>query len=329
MFQRVLVPLDGSHRAEQALPVAAQIARASGGTVLLLQAVRQPTDLIPIPAAEPGAIRKIIEADLEESRNYLESITNLSSMTGIRTETKVILGHPAATILSVVDDQNIDLVVMCSHGYTGMKRWVLGSIAEKVAHRSPVPVLMLREDDPGLASRHLTTRGPLRVLVPLDGSTHAITAIAPAAQLIAALSAPAQGSLHLTQVVILPPLEETSYSERETILQEAGQYLSSVAEQIRAGHLAPPVTDLKLSVTWSVTIDNDIAEGIVRVAEIGEAGKNAQTFNGCDIIAMATHGLGGQAQWTMGSVTERVLLATRRPLLIVRPAGMLDKGTPT
>ncbi len=319
MFQRILVPLDGSPRAERALPVAARLAQASGGTVVLLRVVGLPTAIVPIPAPYPGTLRAIIDADLAEARNSLGTLMKRSNLSGVHTEIEVIEGPTAATILAVTEAQHIDLIVLCSHGYTGFKRWVLGSVAEKVARYAPVPVLLLRAGGPALVGAPPRAEGPLRALVPLDGSARAKEAIVPAAQLIAALSAPGHGALHLTRVVVLPESAKTSQSEREAITHEARQYLISTVQQMREGLVASPVPSLKLAITWSVTIDDDSAAGILRVAEEGEDAQGAGELGRSEVIAMATHGYSGYERWAMGSVTERVLSGTKLPLLIVRP----------
>ncbi len=116
-----------------------------------------------------------------------------------------------------------------------------------------------------------------------------------------------------------------SQTEREAILLQVKQNLSATVEEM----LAAPGRDHRLSVTWSVTIDDDIAAGIVRMAENGEDVEGGGAFDGCDVIAMATHGYSGLQRWTVGSITERVLHATRLPLLIVRPTDMREKGHET
>jgi nucleotide-binding universal stress UspA family protein len=237
----------------------------------------------------------------------------------VHTEPVVIVGQPAVVILSVVEKQHCDLIVLCSHGYTGMKRWVLGSVAEKVAHLAPVPVLVLREGGPTFVGTPPHAEGPLRALIPLDGSARAKAAIVPAAQLIAALSAPGPGALHFTRVVVLPDAEQISRREREAIMHRAKQYLSATVEHIREGLVASPVADLKLALTWSVTIDDDSASGIIRVAEDGEDTLGIGACDGSDLIAMATDG------GATGSIVRRVLCETRLPLLIVRPSDVLDK----
>jgi nucleotide-binding universal stress UspA family protein len=319
MFQRILVPLDGSTRAEQALPVAARLAHASSGTIVFLRVVYLPNQFVSYLDLEPMATQAVIDTQLEEAKNYLDHLARSNDLSNVHTETEVMVGQPAVNILSAVDTRNIDLVVLCSHGYTGMTRWVLGSVAEKVAHHSPVPVLLLREAKPLLAGLHLNGVSTLRALIPLDGSVLALSAIAPAAQLVTAVSAPGAGALHLTQVVVMPGRGEISHTERETILQQAKQNLSATVEEMRAGLIAAPGIDHRLSVTWSVTIGDDIAAGIARMAENGEDVEGVGVFEGCDIIAMATHGYSGLQRWAVGSITERVLHATRLPLLIVRP----------
>jgi nucleotide-binding universal stress UspA family protein len=325
MFRNILVPLDGSSRAERVLPVAARLAQAFGGTVMLLRVVRFSTEFVPYPEAEPWTIRTINNADLAGALNYLEHVTSVSSLSDVHTETIVSEGQAADTILSVVETYHSDLIVMCSHGYTGFKRWVLGSVAEKVAHHAPVPVLLLREGGPALVGTPPHAEGPLRALIPLDGSARAKAAIVPAAQLIAALSAPGPGALHFTRVMVLPDAEQISQSEREARMHKAKEYLSATVEHIREGLVARPVADLKLVLTWSVTLADDIAQGILREAEDGEETAGIGDSDGADLIAMATHGYGGLQRWAMGSITERVLHATRLPLLIVRPLDMLDK----
>ena len=234
-------------------------------------------------------------------------------------------GEAAANILSAVDARHIDLIVMSSHGYTDMARWVMGSVAEKVARYAPVPVLILREGKPLLSGLDVTEGGALRALVPLDGSVRAEAAIAPAAHLIAALSAPGRGALHFTRVVVMPDVETISHTEREVLLQKAMQNLRATVEEIREGLVTDYGADLKLSMTWSVTIDDDIAAGIVRMAENGEGAEGAGVFGRCDVIAMATHGYSGFQRWALGSITERVLHATQLPLLIVRPPDVIAR----
>lgn len=330
MFRRVLVPLDGSDRAERAILTAARIARSTGGSVVLLRVVSTSIEFWPYMAPQPTLAQAIIDADLEEASKYLASVTALPELNGVSTETMTLYGPTAATILSVAYSHDVDVIVMCSHGYTGVTRWIMGSVAEKIARHSAVPVLILREGGPIPVGPHTDGR-PFRVLVPLDGSTRAKAAIEPAATLASILAAPGRGALHLVRVV-KPHVGETTLTpeqregEQQQGVQKAKKYLSSTVEHIREGLTAHSVKDLDLTITWSVAVDTDVASAIMRVAENGEDAEGAGVFGGCDVIAVATHGYGGLQRWAMGSVTERVLNAAKLPMLIVRPSDMVDKS---
>jgi nucleotide-binding universal stress UspA family protein len=332
MFQRILVPLDGSARAERALPLAVRLAQASSGSIVLFRALSYPPELVSYMTFEPIAISPFVNIERAKAKGYLDRIAQTSLLSGIRVETEAVVGDIAPAILSAIDEHHSDLVVMSSHGYTGMKRWVMGSIAEKIARLSPVPVLMQRDEASDLASV-LTPDGAFQALIPLDGSERAEEAIVPAGQLVAALSAPGRGSLHLLCVVVMPAKDLNGYSAGEVILQAVQGYIKATLKSLRSGQLANSLHGLGLSFSASITIDSDIAAGIARVAESGESAGSGDILEGADsvhpsqLIAMATHGYGGLQLLTMGSVTGRTLLATRLPLLIVRPPDMKGKMT--
>ena len=317
MFERILVPLDGSSRAEQALPPAARIARASGGSVILLQVVSPPIDYGGGLMQTPLMTEQVIEAELAMALGYLDRIAKARELEEIETTSEVMFGLPAQDILATAESRSVDLIVMCSHGRTGFTRWVLGSVAQKIARHCPVPVLVLREgrllplESPPDAARHLSA------LVPLDGSPLAEAALVPAANLVAALCDPAAGALHLMQVVkqLSTTADEGFITQlNEETVERAKAYLMSVEERLQAG-----LKDCKLTISWSVALDADAADAIIGMAEQGEEEEGAEGLGGCDLIAMSTHGRSGLERWVMGSVMERVLGATKLPMLIVRP----------
>ncbi len=320
MFHRILVALDGSQRAEQALPIAARLARASQGALVLVRAVSS----LAVLALSPDtmmAYQRASEAELEEAKVYLKYVANLNSIAGIHVETRVIEDHAAAAILSVA--RSVDLIVLCSHGYTGMKRWMVGSVAEKVLRHAAVPVLLLHEDGPALVDASTRTDGSIHAFIPLDGSERAKAAIFPTVQLMSALVSPGSGTLNLTLAAVLPVNKKIHAVERENIVYEAKQYLSVTTEQTREEMAVILTANLKFSVTWLVTSDEDIAEGIGYLAEESQDIEEPGTKSS-ELIAMTTHGYNGMRRWTMGSITERVLHSTRLPVLIVRPADMMS-----
>src|SRR5436305_8422167 len=146
MFNRILVPLDGSSRAEQALPIAARIARKSAGSVLLLR-VFTTLHNFAMSGMESAmySLEDAMKAERAEVNNYLARIATSDVLEGIGTVPIIAEGSPALHVLMEAKDHEADILVMCSHGDTGLKRWLLGSVAEKVIRHSPIPVLVLRE----------------------------------------------------------------------------------------------------------------------------------------------------------------------------------------
>src|SRR5579863_7010269 len=130
MFQHILVPLDGSKRAERALPVAARIARASHGSVTLLRVVEVPMVYWPSYVLDSTMVETVMDTTLAAAKNYLTSVAQIPELAEVTTEQVVLLGSAASAILAVARSSHADLIVLCSHGYTGMTRWVMGSVAE-------------------------------------------------------------------------------------------------------------------------------------------------------------------------------------------------------
>ena len=141
MFQRILVPLDGSTRAEQALPVAARLAQASGGSLVLLQVVS--------------------ETERTQATDYLNTVATSASLAGIKTHSEVQCGVPDQGILKAVQADNVDLIIMCSRGRTGFKRWALGSVSHKLAHETTIPLLVLHESEAEPSLLRTTAAHPL------------------------------------------------------------------------------------------------------------------------------------------------------------------------
>jgi nucleotide-binding universal stress UspA family protein len=319
MFQHILVPLDGSPRAEQALLVAARLARASGGRITLLRVVDITNTCIPSLSLEPVVVQSIIEGDRDEANSYMEGIAQEEILRDIPTQKFVLVGQVAPVILGAADRYHPDVIVINSHGRTGFSRWMLGSVAEKVAHHATIPVLLLRDSKPMLKGFYPDEELPFRILVPLDGSPLAEAAIAPSIDLAKALAPPHAGALHLAQIVMSQDTENSYASEKEAMKEQAKDYLANLVKHLHDRNASKTLIEEELAITWSVSIDDDIASGIERVAQGGENIVGAGVFGKCQAIAMATHGRSGIQRWTMGSITERVLHTTTFPILIVRP----------
>ncbi|HEU5367880.1 MAG TPA: universal stress protein [Ktedonobacterales bacterium] len=318
MFTRMLVPLDGSERAEQALAVAARLARALDSTLILVRVVQPPIQPATSLAPPLDVEGRILSEELDEATRYLAQIAQRSELAGLKHERESLVGYPSEMILEAVHASRADVIILCSHGRTGLLRWMLGSVAQRIVHQASVPVLVLQQQGPMLLS---DTQRPLRVLAPLDGSWLAEAALAPAVTLVSALAPQGQGSVHLVQVVRPPGDAEarqpasSGASTREAGLLEAEDYLRRVAEQLNNG----PLASLRVQITWTTIANKDVAGTLVDLAKRGKAAQGTGGVGGFDLIAMATHGRGGLHRWVMGSVTERVLSVSRVPMLVIRP----------
>ncbi|HEV2460975.1 MAG TPA: universal stress protein, partial [Ktedonobacterales bacterium] len=303
----ILVPLDGSFRAEQALPVAARLARATGGSLLLVRVVNPPIDYSGGLAPVPLMTDQILESEMAGATDYLTAVAARPALSGIEIMTEVLYGFPGQQLIESIEAHGTDLVVLCSHGRTGLSRWALGSVAHTLVHQSAAPVLILRQE--GTPARVEAARS-IRTLVPLDGSPLAEAALAPAAALTAALAAPHRGALRLVQVVkaFQSKAEEGLVSElNEEARRLAHSYLATAAQRMES-----TVAGRALAVSFSVELASDVASTLLGAAE--QEGPDR-----CDVIAISTHGRGGLERWVMGSVTQRLLDTTRLPMLIVRP----------
>lgn len=314
MFKRLLVALDGSVRAEQAIPFAARLARVAGGSILFLRVVDSLHELGIYTALSGVYLQDMLEKDRASATAYLEGITSLRELADIEKRSMVVSGLPASTILDVIQSENIDAVVLCSHGYTGFKRWTLGSVAQKVARLSTVPLVLLREGHTQLRER---LGSSARILVALDGSSFAEAALLPAAQLAKSLSVPEEGEVHLFHLTHRPTYDdEQTYRHlgfdvnlRDAIHEKAEVYLQSLRGTILA---AVPGVD----VTCAAEESDDVADGLLEHAAFVDEPGGQPAY---DLLALTTHGRSGLQRWMLGSVTERVLAGSTLPLLIVHP----------
>jgi nucleotide-binding universal stress UspA family protein len=320
MFERIFVPLDGTEHAELALPVAARIAHATGGTLILVNVVLPPVEYGMSTVDQTIELYpKEQEARIERAFAYLDEMLDRygPDLVGIKTETTVTSGPTSPAFFEEARLRHVDLIVLCSRGETGLNRWLFGSLAQQAVRHSPVPVLVLNEDGDVPPFAHQERL--LRVLVPLDGSALSEVALEPTIRFVAALAGSTQVALHLLEVMNIPfPYGQTrAFSHVDKMMQQeetqkAQNYLHEVANRLLA-HLP---TELNLTITSSVVVSTDVAKAIRAEAEPAEEELRTEPY---DLIALATHGRGGLQRLLMGSVTEHLLGATRLPLLIVRP----------
>jgi nucleotide-binding universal stress UspA family protein len=321
-LKRILVPLDGSLFAESALRVAVGIAHASDGTILLLRVIGTPGTFTPYMynsdmAQSPQVEHDLIEIEQENAETYLAEIARSDMLAGIEVETTIIAGSAGLTILDTAKEENVDLIVMSSHGETGLKRLALGSVAQYVSRHSPVAVLVLRGDESVPFSATPDPKHPshsITALVALDGSELAEASLEPAAYVVAALATPARGILVLSTVAN-KQADRAKHGSVEFMRDEAKKYLIGIGERLQGSDIGK----LNLAIEWSIEESKDVANALIEAAESGKIIESSCELSGCDLIAIATHGRGGLQRLMAGSVTEDVLGSTNLPMLIVRP----------
>src|SRR5260370_34452885 len=274
MFRRILVPLDGLGRGEQGVSIAVRIGRGSGGSVMLLHVLMATRELGPY-LGQSALQHEVIDAAIADATTYLSKAAQAHSLAGVETKVALLSGPEALTILNTAKEQQSDLIIIASHGAPGCKRWALGSVTQKVARESPVPVLVLRDRGTVPSSAYPDKTRPLHTVaavVALDDSQLAEAAILPAANLVAALAAPATGSLHLTRVVQRPSVDailsgraRMDPQQRDQTSSEAIEYLCKRADDLRASL----GVDLNLAITSSMALDTTVANHITRAPQPG------------------------------------------------------------
>ena len=144
MYHTILVPLDGSKRAETILPHVEELAQRNDVKVIFLRVITHPDPIFDIPP-DPQSYEK----RLKEAKHYLAVWRGNFHQKGIDAEIRVGYGHVVATIISVANHTNADLIAMASHGRTGLPRVFYGSVAAGVLHRVDRPLLLIRSSDNG------------------------------------------------------------------------------------------------------------------------------------------------------------------------------------
>ena len=146
MFQKILVCLDGSKLAEQILPYAAEQATRFGSSLVLFQVVSlasvpTPTGIESIPVAVPNDQLADAEA---AAKDYLDSLALPLREKGLKVQCATMIGHPAESIVSHAEENGFDLVALATHGHSGLRRLVFGSVADYVIRKAGLPILLIK-----------------------------------------------------------------------------------------------------------------------------------------------------------------------------------------
>ncbi len=307
VYHSILVPLDGSPFAEHALPCACEIARRVSATLHLVHIHTLSTTPIYIEGY-PVIDENLASLSREHERMYLEQVK--ARLTEIHSEIEIIVEVLDRSLENIVNEsvgaflaahlieQQVDLVVMTTHGHGGLVRFWLGSVADSLVRLTSVPILLVRptETPPDFAHPPLFQQ----VLVPLDGSALSEQILEPTLAL---------GALLPTEYMLLRIVEplyvdynlitHTDTLDKEAI-QAAQSYLDTLAQRLRSKNLAVS-TQVMLAQNPAVVI-------------LEQAQRRADT-----LIAMATHGRSGVRRLLIGSIADKVLRGAETAVLVYRP----------
>lgn len=288
MFERILVPLDGTAESNVALPIARTLARQTGGSITLLQVVSDPFSL---------GERMVFD----EATEALAQVAHELSAGGIHVEVVVRRGEVVHELLRQSRIQAADLIVMRTHGRAGLGRAVLGSTTQRVLSESGVPVLVLRS-----GGRRVTRIR--RLLVPLDGSPGGACALDTAVGLAKATGAAIKLVQDAVPVTVSAyagyPYGGLSYFDpawHVEALASARTYLDGIASSLSTSGV---------DVEFEACQAPDVAETIVAVADRTPT----------DVIVMSTQALMGPARALLGSVADAVVRSAHCPVLLVHRA---------
>ena len=283
MYSKILVPLDGSELAEQALSHAEGIAKRFNGEAILL------TTFVPGDRLE------------HPLKSYMEEKVEELQSSGIKASPLYVQGDAATAIIDFAESNNIGLIILTTHGCTGDRCWPLGSISSKVLQRSHVPTLLIRPGQPGTAPVEKDLR---KILIALDGSPIAEVII----PYVEGLIKGADSELVLLMIIepiVLPHM--ATYRDHEKFHDE----LMARAEKEAETYLSKIESDLR---NKGIKVSSALMQGKPNQAILQYAEDNSIT-----LIALTTHGYSGISRWVYGSVASHIIEGSPKPVLLVRP----------
>lgn len=289
----ILVPLDGSELSEGALPYAVAVARALGERIVLLTTWEGTES--EFGSAFPSLAVEVEQKAREHFGAYLQGVQ--SRLDGVQSEAVVRSGEASAEILRAAADTGARLIVVSTHGRSGIGRWLYGSVAGHILRHADVPVLAV---GPHVLEKKRAAAEFKHLMVPLDGSALSESAIAPAQLLASKLSA----RMSLVRVV---PWAVQAYPYT---LPDA--YVPQVDQELEAG--AKAYLREKEKAVQGVQVAAFVVRGPIADGLLDFIDKES-----VDLAVITTHARGGLARMALGSVADRMLQGNA-PVLMIRPS---------
>ncbi len=298
MYDKILIPLDGTLRAEQALQLVQRF--FIDAELILLETTGNTTQPFPVyGAGVHGYIEPLPEAKKARNDEYVATVADSARTWANKVRGYSLIGPADIKIVEIAEEEDVDLIVMVTHGYDGLDRLLFGSVTQKVIRDAPCPVLAVRDGEL-----------PEHMLIALDGSEFAESILDPAFKLAKLLK------IDVTLARVDMPKDDIAYSDLAGI-REIDRELADVVLSTHNSRSEFYLDDVRKRYLESVAgidlkIDYDVDYGdpAARLPAIAK-------FHNCDLIAMATHGRKGIDYWLKGSVTEKVMHKTDKAMLIL------------
>lgn len=297
MFERILVPLDGSPHAEAALAPATSLALRFEAGLLLVRTIL----VHAFPGADPGPAQ--LEA-LREAEGYLDTVATRIRKTGVAVRTAIPYDSPVLGIADQAEFRHIDLIVMSTHGRKWPETLLHKSVTMGVLEHTRAPILALKHAAEATGQPQLPrfmTNPTAPIIVPLDGSLLAESALSLAEglattfgnplRLVRAIERPHNASVSLENPILLAKIEEWTIEETRSYLQRKQREV--VSRGVRA------------------TIESSTGSPAWFIDECVQAHQ-------AGLVVMASHGRSGLGRFLLGSVAQTVLRESDVPVLLVR-----------
>lgn len=294
MFERILLPLDGSELAETAIPYAEELASRLGSEVILYHVRRfDHQQQEHMHQTYLNRLAETVQSNIKKGR---------PNSPEVKVTTIVEAGEPTENICNLVDNNKVDLIIMTAVGTSGLKVGkMLGSVTDHICRTIPIPVMLIRiQDAERIGGKERLIN---RILIPLDGSDLSKLALPIGEELVSKLKVSA--TLFRMANKIRPYDNGTGagvYIDYTRYDEDEGQRVSN--EMIA---LVTKFKEKGLDVTDVVTSGFDAAGEIIEVCK----------KIGADLVVMSTHGRSGLGRWVMGNVAEKVMRHGEAPLLLI------------
>ena len=307
-MHRMLIPLDGSELAEVVFTYAKELAgRLDLDVILLLVVSPALREFIPMHQAYIQRAAETIGRQLKEvqKRSGIQPGGKAIKVRGELTE-----GYPAEEILRYADENAVDLILIATHGRSGIKRWTMGNVADKVLRASKVPVLLVRA---GIPDETVYDKWPkITLLVPLDGSELA-ESVLPHVEALAKQRGAEPVNVTLLRVCEPPAIPSYYSPELSGVPLDWGKYMDQEmarGKQVAKEYLAGVEKRLK---DIGISVRSEVLVGKATDAIVDYANKNP--FN---LIVMATHGRSGLSRLVYGSIAANIINGVSCPIFVVR-----------